>query len=149
HRMPTAFAAARVLGAPATLAYAAQLVSCILAVSSVVFIWRSSAAHETKAAALIVATFLATPYAWDYDGVVSIFAAAWIAREGLRAGFLPWERLAIVALLVLPLVSMVTTKLAGLQVGPVVLWFVLLLLLRRGLLSRFASGSERMFMPLR
>ena len=98
---------------------------------------------------MIVATFLATPYAWDYDGVVSIFAAAWIGREGLRAGFLPWERIAIVALLVLPLVAMVTTKLAGLQVGPVVLWLVLLLLLHRSLLYGFPSGSERMSGPIR
>jgi hypothetical protein len=148
HRMPTAFAAARVLGAPVSLAYAAQLVSCILAVASIVFIWRLSAPLLTKAAGLIVATFLATPYAWDYDGVVLIFAAAWIGREGLRTGFLTWERIAIVALLVLPLVAMVTTKLAGLQVGPVVLWLVLLLLLRRSVLYRYASVSERMSGPI-
>jgi hypothetical protein len=149
HRMPTAFAAARVLGAPVSLAYAAQLVSSILAVVSTVFIWRSSAQLETKAAALIIATFLATPYAWDYDCVVSIFAAAWIGREGLRAGFLPWERIAIVALLVLPLVAMVTTRLAGIQIGPVVLWLVLLLLLHRSLRYGFRSGSERTPGPMR
>jgi hypothetical protein len=149
HRMPTAFAAARVLGGPVPLAYAAQLISFILAVAAIVFIWRSSAPAETKAAALIVATFLATPYAWDYDNVVSIFAAAWIGREGLRAGFLPWERSAIVALLVFPLVTMVTTKLAGLQVGPVVLWLVLLLLLRRSVLYRSPSGFGSRSGPIR
>jgi hypothetical protein len=141
HRMPTAFAAARVLGAPVSLAYAVQLISFVLAIAAVVFVWRSTVPVETKAAALIVGTFVATPYAWDYDGVASIFAAAWIGREGLRVGFLPWERIAIVALLVLPLVTMVTTRLADLQVGPAVLWLVLLLLLRRSLLSRRARAE--------
>jgi alpha-1,2-mannosyltransferase len=142
HRMPTVFVAARVLGAPLSLAYAAQLLSCALAVASIILIWRSPAPLATKAAAVIVATFLATPYAWDYDAVVLVFAAAWIGREGLRTGFLPWERIAIVALLASPLVTMATTKLAGLQLGPVVLWLVLLLLVRRSLGARFPAGAE-------
>jgi hypothetical protein len=151
HRMPTVFAAARVLGAPMPMAYAAQLGSCALAVAAIVVIWRSPAPIATKAAALLVATFLATPYAWDYDAVVLIFAAAWIGREGLRTGFLPWERLAIVALLASPVVTMATTKLAGLQLGPVVLWLVLLLLVRRSLGSGFPAGAEGMSgtMPIR
>jgi hypothetical protein len=49
----------------------------------------------------------------------------------------------------LPLVTMVTTKLAGLQIGPVALWLVLLLVLRRSLLYRSASGSESMSNPMR
>ena len=39
---------------------------------------------------------------------------------------------------------MVTTKLAGLQLGPIVLWLVLLLLVRRGLGYRLAPGAEGM-----
>jgi uncharacterized membrane protein len=89
-----------------------------------------------------VATFLATPYAWDYDAVILIFAAAWLGREGMRSFFLPWERIAIVALLVSPLVTMVTAKLADLQLGPVVLWLVLILLVRRTQGYRFAAAGD-------
>jgi hypothetical protein len=133
HRMPTVFAAARMAGAPIAFAYGAQLASCGAAIVAVVAVWRSPASTELKAAGLTVAAFLATPYAWDYDMVVLIFAAAWLAREGLRTGFLAWERVAVVALLALPLPAMLTAAATGVQLGPVVLWAALLLLVRRSL----------------
>lgn len=131
HRMPTVFAAARVLGAPIALSYLAQLVSGAAAALAVVAVWRSPPPTELKAAALVLAAFLATPYAWDYDMVALIFAAAWLAREATRRGFLPWERAMLALQLLAPLLQMVTTKFAGLQLGPVVLWATLLLVVRR------------------
>jgi hypothetical protein len=142
HRMPTVFAAARVLAAPVAVAYTAQLVSGALAIAAVTIVWRSPGPIAIKAATVAVATFLATPYAWDYDAVILIFAAAWLGREGMRSFFLPWERIAIVALLVSPLVTMVTAKLADLQLGPVVLWLVLILLVRRTQGYRFAAAGD-------
>jgi hypothetical protein len=135
HRMPTAFAMLQELGAPIAACYAAQAVSALCALAAILFVWRSAASGEIKAAALAVATFLATPYAWDYDAVVLIFAAAWLAREGRRAGFLAWERIAIVGLLVMPAVTLAVSLAAGIQLGPVILWLVLLLLARRALRS--------------
>jgi hypothetical protein len=144
HRMPTVFTAMRVLGATIPTAYVAQVVSGILAVLAVARLWRSRAAFEVKAAVLTVATFLATPYAWDYDAVVLLFAAAWLGRAGLRDGFLAWERVAIVALLVFPLVTMVLTKAIGVQLAPLALWLVLLVLLRRAGVRFFgAAGPVR------
>ena len=131
HRMPTVFAALRTLDAPLDLAYGAQVISSALAIAAIVIVWRSPRSADVKAATLVIATFLATPHAWDYDEVALIFAAAWLWRDGVRTGFLPWERLAIVALLVLPLPSIMVNVLTGIEPGPVVLWLVLVLLIRR------------------
>lgn len=131
HRMPTVFAAARVIEMPVAAAYAAQIASCVLTAIAVALVWRRPGPFAIKAATLAVATFLATPYAWDYDAVVLLFAAAWLAAEAVRTGFQPWERVALAALLVAPLLTMVITSLARIQLGPVLLGWVLLLLVRR------------------
>lgn len=132
-RMLSVFAALRQLGAGPGIAYAAQIVSGLVAAAATIAAWRSPARFETKCAALIVATFLATPYSLDYDAVMLIFAAAWLGVEGMRAGFLPWERLAIIALLVLTLPMVLLNRMAELPIGPFVLWPVLFVLLRRAL----------------
>jgi arabinofuranan 3-O-arabinosyltransferase len=131
HRMLTVFVAARTVGAPTAAAYAAQLTSALAAAAVLVVGWRSPGSHGTKAAMLPLATFLATPYAWDYDTVVLIFAAAWLGREGLRTGFLAWERLAVVGVLALPLLTLAVVEATGVPLGPAILWLLLLLLLRR------------------
>src|SRR6185437_6127423 len=131
HRMPTVFAALRLAGASLAASYAAQLVSTALAVGAVILMWRSRAATEIKAAALVVAMFLATPYAWDYDMLVLLFAVAWLARDGRRAALEPAETITAVALLVLPLPMVLLAILLHVQIGPLVLWLMLALLLRR------------------
>ncbi len=140
--MPTVFAASRMFGAPLLFAYAAQMVSTVLAVAATAAVWRAPGPIEIKAAVLAVATFLATPYAWLYDTVVLIFAAAWLGREGLRTGFLSWERIAVVLLLTFVLLAIASTELAGVPLAPVILWLVLLVLLRRGLGYRPAAAGE-------
>jgi hypothetical protein len=131
HRMPTVFAALRLAGSGINQAYAAQMVSTALAIAAVVLVWKSRCTTEIKAAAVVVAVFLATPYAWDYDMVVLLFASAWIARDGLRSGYLSGEKIMAAALLVLPLPMIFLGTLLRLQIGPLVLWLLLLLLLRR------------------
>jgi hypothetical protein len=130
-RMLSVFAAMRQLHAPPATAYVAQLLSGVVAVAAAIWVWRSQAHFELKAAGLIVATFLATPYVMDYDAVLLIFAAAWLWREGVRTGFLPWEELAIAALLVVTLPMVLLNRLADLPIAPPVLWLVLLVLIRR------------------
>ena len=131
HRMPTVFAALRLARGSLTAAYAAQLASTAAAVGAVILAWRSRATTEIKAASLIVAMFLATPYAWDYDMIVLLFAAAWLARDGRRAALSAGEKISAIALLVLPLPMFVLGILLHLQIGPLVLWLTLALLLRR------------------
>jgi len=131
-RMPTVFAALRLAGVAAPWAYAMQGLSALLAAIAVAAIWRSGGALGVKSAALVVGTFLATPYAWDYDAIVLIFAAAWLAAEARNNGFREWERITTLVLLTLPGLTLVPAKLLGFQSGPLLLWLAMAVLLRRG-----------------
>jgi hypothetical protein len=143
-RMPTVFAAMREGGAAPTLAFAVQLISAGFALGTLVIIWRSPTSAEIKAASLPVATFLVTPYAFYYDATILIFAAAWLGREGVRTGFLPGERVGFAMLLILPLPVVLSARMAHLQIGPFVLWLVLLLLARRSArMSTIVAAFQR------
>lgn len=135
HRMPTVFVGLRVMGAAPAVAFAAQMVSAGLAIAAVVAVWRTGgrAPFGVKAAVLLIATFLATPYAFDYDETVLVFAAAWWVREAVAAGtrFRPWEKLSLAALLVATLPAMILTKLIGVSVAPVILWLAMIALVVR------------------
>jgi arabinofuranan 3-O-arabinosyltransferase len=92
----------------------------------------------------VIAAFLATPYACAYDTIVLIFAAAWIANEGSRSGFLPWEKITVLILLTLPVLSLIPAKLLHLQIAPILLWLCLAVVMRRGL-----GLSSPSIMPVR
>ena len=131
--MPTVFAMMRLIGASAPAAYALQGLSTICATVAVVALWRERCPPAIKSAGLVVAAFLATPYAWDYDAVILVFAAAWFAIEAAKTGFLPWEKIAMFTLLTLPALSLGPAKLLGLQIGPILLWLAIAVILRRGI----------------
>jgi membrane protein implicated in regulation of membrane protease activity len=65
--MPSAFMAARVLGARADLAMAIQAPFSVFGVWLVWKAYRSDADHRLKAAVLMTATFVASPQAFNYD----------------------------------------------------------------------------------
>ena len=149
HRMPTSFAAVRALGGGLSAAYAVQLASVVLAIVAVAVVWRSACAYAVKAATLIVATFLATPYAWDYDMVALIFAAAWLLAEVAPGAVRPWERVVLVALMLLPATMPVTASVSGLQIGPIGLGMVLLVLVRDAVGTFGISRKNVLTAPLR
>jgi arabinofuranan 3-O-arabinosyltransferase len=133
HRMPTVFCAMRLLGANLAVAYGIQAISTLLAGAAVVFLWRKSCALNIRVAALGLAAFLATPYAWDYDMIILTFVVVLLVQEARQTGFLPWEKIMWLAVVVLPVPMMAVAALWGLPLGPLVLWPALLLVLRRGM----------------
>ena len=144
YRMQTVFIMARMFGAGLPAAYAAQACSAVLALLAVAVVWRTRSALELKAATLVVAMFLATPYDQDYDMVVLPFVAAWLARDALvGGGFRAWEKTVLCLLLAQPIMTMLLSHLVGGQVAPVVLWLTLALLLRRAL----AADVDRLADP--
>jgi arabinofuranan 3-O-arabinosyltransferase len=130
--MPTVFVLMRMAGADLTAAYLMQGVSAISATAAVALLWYRRSPFGVKSAGLAVGIFLVTPHAYYYDMVVLIFAAAWLANEAVKTGFLLWEKIAILLLLVLPVLSLLPA-LAGLQIGPILLWLTMAVILRRGL----------------
>ncbi|TAL40083.1 MAG: DUF2029 domain-containing protein [Alphaproteobacteria bacterium] len=131
HRLPTIYAALKVLGFPEVAAYAAQILSALCAACFVFVIWKSKAAEKIKSAALLFAAFLATPYAWDYDMIVLTFAILWLVQDGQRGRFMPWEKFTWLTVMLLPTPLMGMSQFLGFQPAPFVLWLALLLAARR------------------
>jgi len=148
HRMPTAFAAIRLAGGSVGAAYAAQLLSALVAVAITIKIWRSGATLPIKASAMIVATFMVTPYAWDYDQIALIFVAAWLAAEGIRDGFRPGEKIVLALNIAAPLIYSPLAAATHVQVGPLALWMLLGLIARRALDTGHQHDRHRQARPL-
>jgi hypothetical protein len=91
HKLQTIFGLARALGGPEWLAWTAQLTIALSAAAAVALLWRSRAACDIKAAALVTAALLATPYLYTYDLVVLAVPLAFLFRLGRGGGFLPNE----------------------------------------------------------
>lgn len=120
-KMPTIFALARLLHAPLRVAYGLHIVVAVYAVAMVWRVWRRSRDWQLRGAVLMSATFLISPYVFDYDLVWLAFPIAWFAMLGIRDGWLGGERDVLVAAWVLPLVMAPIASTTSLQLGPLVL----------------------------
>jgi len=140
-KMPTVFALLRLLHVPIPAAYAVHAIVALLATIAVWHIWRASHDRQLQAASLMTATFLISPYVFDYDLAWLAFPIAWLALIGLRDGWLPGEREALVAAWVLPVAMSPVVKLTHLQPAPFVFGWLLWLMLRR------ASTPEKVGAP--
>jgi hypothetical protein len=139
HKIQSIYAALRQLGAPAALANAVQMTATLGVAAALVVLWRSTAAFELKAAALLIGGVLATPYVLDYDLVVLGPAIAFLAVHGLRQGFAPWEVTSLVALWVLPLIARPIAELTAVSPTPIVLIAAFALVLQRADTIRAAT----------
>ena len=102
--------------------------------AALIWLWRSSTAYPVKAASLCIATILATPFTFDYDMMVLAPAIAFFAADGLVRGFGPWEKTALAALWLMPLVARSTAQLTLIPLGVPVMLVTFILLLRRSTL---------------
>ena len=130
-KMPTLFAAIRLLGGPVALAYAGQAVAALAAAAAVIWTWRRPAPPPVKAAVLVSAALLASPYSFDYDLTLLGLAVAWLGWSGVKTGFRPGEKAALVAAWLSPALTTPIAAALGLQLGPVVLALLLLCAVRR------------------
>ena len=130
-KMPTLFAALRLLGAPVAASYLAHALLATWALSTVWRLWQRDSAFELRAAALVTATFLVSPYGFDYDLAWLALPIAWLTQAGLRTGWQRGEREVLVAAWLLPIVIGPVALATQLQIGPLVLAALLGLAARR------------------
>jgi alpha-1,2-mannosyltransferase len=131
HKIQSVFAVVRMWGGPVELAYGAQTAVTIALAASLVWLWRRPVDFNLKATALIVAALLATPYSLDYDMTTLAPAIAFLAVHGIRFGFAPWEKTALAALWLAPLVARGIAGATLIPVGVPVMAAVFGLTLRR------------------
>jgi hypothetical protein len=131
YKIQSVFAWARMWGAPIPLAYAVQGVALAAIGGALAWLWRSAAAYPLKAAALCLATILATPYSFDYDMMVLAPALAFLAVDGMARGFAPWEKTALAALWLTPVVARSVAQVSLIPLGVPAMLAVFILILRR------------------
>jgi hypothetical protein len=102
-KLMSPFAAVRLLGGGVSFAYVVQSIVSLAAIVAVAVVWRSKADDRLKAALLMAANLIATPYAFDYDMVVLGPALAFALSYGLEQGFRPYEKSALALIWLMPL----------------------------------------------
>lgn len=100
--MVTPFSAVRLLGGTPGIAWLIQLPISAAATLAVIWAWRRPGPIGAKGALLAALALVATPYGYFYDLVVLGVAVACLAREGIRHGFLPWEKAVLAVAWLLP-----------------------------------------------
>lgn len=90
-KMQSLFALVRYFDGSETLAWTLHWVLVAIVLVFLVWLWRSTARYEWKAAGLAVGALLATPYLFLYDVMVLAIAIGFIVRVGLSEGFLRHE----------------------------------------------------------
>ncbi len=125
------FAAMRVLHLGVTAAAAVQIGGSVLALGCLAAICARRPGAGPEMAALVAAAFLCTPYLMDYDLLCLGVPLAWLAGRGSQAGWLPWEKIGLTAVYVLPFVARMLTMTGGVPVAPFAIAGLLALVAQR------------------
>ncbi len=104
-KIQSVFAAVRLLGGDAPLAYAAQAAVTLVTLAALAWLWRTGADRRLRAAATIIAALLTTPYCLDYDMAALGPALAFLLAHGLETGFRPFEKSALCLAYVMPVAA--------------------------------------------
>lgn len=129
--MITMFGAARLIGVPPAAAWTLQAVSAATMVVLVFMVWRKTDQTNMRPAILLIATLLAVPLSLLYDQLLLLVAIAWLLRDARETGFLPWERLILVAVWLLSLLTWPVGTSWHIPLAPLTHLLVLGLCLRR------------------
>jgi len=130
-KMQSVFAAVRLLHGGLPLAYALQALTALAAAAALVWLDTRRFRSAAEGPAMVAATLLASPFLLDYDLTLLAIPLAWLAREGLSAGFAPGEKSVLALAFVLPLFSRPLAGTLGLPVAPLAIAALLALVLRR------------------
>ncbi len=131
HKMPTVYAAFHKSGVPQNIAMILQGLAAFSAIGLILYVWRKVKDWELRAAILIAAAFLCTPYAYYYEMTILVFPAVVLVRQALRTGFLRFEELSLALLWAIPIFLPGLSKIMGAQLGLAMVLLLLGMLLRR------------------
>jgi alpha-1,2-mannosyltransferase len=121
----------RMWGGSVPLAYAIHLGVAFAAGASVIWLWRSKADARLKAAGLLTASIVAAFHSHDYDLMVLAPALVFVAADGLARGFSPYEKTALAAVWIAPLVTRSLAQVTLIPLGTIATLLLLAIVLRR------------------
>ncbi|PTW62299.1 uncharacterized protein DUF2029 [Breoghania corrubedonensis] len=130
-RSISVYSAARLLGLDVATGWCLQALACVFAAAAVAWTWMRMRSFVAGALVLVPACVLATPYAFGYELTLMLVPAAFLLREGIEKGFLPYEKTALAGVLVFSGAAAGLAEKLWLPAGPLLLVIVILLGLRR------------------
>ncbi|MDE2183904.1 MAG: DUF2029 domain-containing protein [Alphaproteobacteria bacterium] len=131
-KIQSAFAFVRLSGGTVEGAYALQGVMSLGVAASLVMLWRSPATAAVKGAGLCLGMLLATPYCLDYDMMALAPAIALLASDGVARGFLPYEKLTLATLWLVPIAAREIAGATHVPLGLMAMIVCFALVLERG-----------------
>lgn len=142
HLMPTVYVMMRSIGVGSAMGYCVQIMAALASLCFTVKVWRGNPPLLLKGCVLIFATFLSTPYAWDYDLVVVTFALIFAFKAIGAETLSEFERLAGVVLIFSPLLTLIVYTGLGVQVAPLLFLTTLVLVQKRASAGAIARRTH-------
>jgi alpha-1,2-mannosyltransferase len=139
-KMQSVFAAVRLLHGSLMLAWGLQAATALGALAALLYLQRRAFRSSAEAAAVVCVGLLATPFLLDYDLTLMAIPLAWLLREGLRGGFLPFEKAIMAFAFLLPLISRIAAGGLGLPLAPLTILALLALAMKRALKPAADAG---------
>jgi hypothetical protein len=139
YRLPSFFVTAKLLHAHIALAYALQALSALTGAAAVIYAWGKPCPYALRAAVLICATLLVSPYLYDYDLTWYGILIAWYCRYALQAGFRRGEREWLIVLWSAPELGPLLAGTLSFQFMPFLALATLWMLVRRVASARHAQ----------
>jgi Glycosyltransferase family 87 len=142
-RMPTVYAAARLLEFDIAAARLLQTLASVAMVAAVCAVWYRRAPLAWRGAALCVALPLATPYCFDYDLVALTLPIAWLFQSTMREKALPVDLTLLTIAWFSPALFWVVAMAGGPPLMPLVLIALMALVCRHAFEPGPADASSR------
>ncbi len=118
---------------PEGVALAAQALITISLIVLAFLSWkRMNGDPQASGALVLAATALASPYLFNYDLPFLILPTLWLVREGLRDGFRPYEKFALVLLFAAPYATRAAALPLGINLMPLAALALVWLVWTRG-----------------
>ena len=133
HKIQSVFSWARMWGGSVGFAYAAQAAVTSRSARRWPGCGAAMRAIRLKAAALPIASILATPYSLDYDLMALAPSIAFLAVEGYERGFRSWEKTALAFLWFMPLIARTVADQTLIPLAVPAMLLVFALVLRRAI----------------
>ena len=130
HKIQSPFAMIRMWGGDLPASYAVQMFATGTALAVTLWLTKKAQPAQRNAAAIATA-LISTPYVLDYDFVPLGIAVAFLAADGIRRGFLSYEKSAYALVWLAPLLARQLAEMALLPVGQASALIVLVLAARR------------------
>ncbi|WFE88987.1 glycosyltransferase family 87 protein [Roseibium porphyridii] len=130
-KMVSTYGSARQLGLGHMGAMSVQAVVGLGVLACVWHAWRKSEDMTVRASVLVGGALLVTPFALSYDFTLLVVPCAFLIRDGLKSGFLPYEKVLLAGVIALSASTSPLALYVGLPVAPLLPLIVLWLGMRR------------------